>query len=202
MNQNYWIWRKKPADESKIKAKVKADADKATAKAEAELLTQKLAKITAVAKAASATSKTEEQRKLLADNQASRFKGRTTRGIVRSVVSKDQQKMISAAKLENSKSNAKAAAKKEVLNVAVKPQKAAPSGKYSVNVVSYQQEWFAQSKAAEYKQKGIPVEVVPVDANKHGTHFRLKVAGFKNKSEASAYAKSHGINDAWVGSND
>jgi|GEM_PF-1700258 len=198
---------KKTTDDAKVKAvaKAKAESDKATAKAEAELLTKKLAKITAVAKAASATSKTEEQRKLLADNQASRFSGQKSRGAARGAVSRDQQKMINTAKIESLKSKVssnKAAAKKEVLNVAVKPKKATSAGKYSVNVVSYQQEWFAQSKAAEFKQKGIPVEVVPVDASNHGTRFRLKVAGFKNKNEASAYAKSHGINDAWVGSND
>ena len=83
-------------------------------------------------------------------------------------------------------------------------QKAVPVGKYSVNVVSYQQEWFAQSKAAEFKQNGIPVEVVPVNIGDNATRYRLKVTGFKTKSDASAYAeqikKSHNLNEAWVGS--
>ncbi len=71
-------------------------------------------------------------------------------------------------------------------------------------MVSYQQEWFAQSKAAEFKEKGIPVEVVPVDPNNHATKFRLKVGGFKTKAEADSYAakvkKSHGI-DTWTAAN-
>ncbi|MCX7073510.1 MAG: SPOR domain-containing protein, partial [Methylococcales bacterium] len=86
----------------------------------------------------------------------------------------------------------------------IESQKAVPVGKYSVNVVSYQQEWFAQSKAAEFKQNGIPVEVVPVNIGDNATRYRLKVTGFKTKSDASAYAeqikKSHNLNEAWVGS--
>ncbi|MSR16786.1 MAG: hypothetical protein EXR89_03180 [Methylococcaceae bacterium] len=86
----------------------------------------------------------------------------------------------------------------------IESQKAVPVGKYSVNVVSYQQEWFAQSKAAEFKQNGIPVEVVPVNIGDNATRYRLKVTGFKTKSDANAYAeqikKSHNLNEAWVGS--
>jgi len=97
-------------------------------------------------------------------------------------------------------------AHKEVLNANIPEQKAAPAGKFSVNVVSYQQEWFAESKAAELRQQGIPVEVAPVDVNDSGTRYRLKVTGFKTKSEANAYAskvkKSSGFNDTWVGVNE
>jgi cell division septation protein DedD len=111
---------------------------------------------------------------------------------------------IAKEKTETKKGIEKSATK-NVLNTKVVQQKAVPAGKYSVNVVSYQQEWFAQSKAAEFKQKGIPVEVVPVEANKIGTRYRLKVAGFKNKAEANAYAdkikKSHNLGESWVGEN-
>ena len=189
---------KKPADVPKPKAVAKTtEVDKADAKAESELFTQKMTKIADVAKAAAANPKTEEQRKLLSDTQASRYTGRMTRGMARGMA-QEKQATMKSAKVESTKS----VAKKEILKAEVKSPKAAPVGKYSVNVVSYQQEWFAQSKAAEFKQKGIPVEVVPVDASNHATRFRLKVGGFKNKNEAAAYAKSHGINESWVGSND
>jgi len=197
---------KKSADEAKAKAEklaaekaAKAKAQEA-AKAEAALLSEKLAKAAAIAKAASASTKTEEQRKLLDENSGSRYKGKMTRGMARGV---EKQRA------ENSKTTQEKQAQvetktKEILNTAVKPQKAVPAGKYSVNMVSYQQEWFAQSKAAEFKQKGIPVEVVPVNPNSPAPKFRLKVGGFKTKTEADSYAakvkKSHGI-DTWTGTN-
>ena len=96
--------------------------------------------------------------------------------------------------------------KREIAETAIAEPKPASAGKFSVNVVSYQQEWFAQSKAAELRQQGIPVEVAPVDVNDAGTRYRLKVTGFKTKGEANAYAnkvkKSSGFNDSWVGVND
>jgi hypothetical protein len=97
-------------------------------------------------------------------------------------------------------------AHKEVLNANIAEPKVAPAGKYSVNVVSYQQEWFAESKAAELRQQGIPVEVAPVDINDSGTRYRLKVTGFKTKGEANTYAskvkKTSGFADTWVGTNE
>ena len=186
---------KKSADETKVKDEkaeaekvakaakaAKAEAEKVKAKEEAALLTEKLTKISTIAKAAAASTKTEEPR-------ASRYTGKMTRGMARG---------IAKERNEGTRVTAKTDAKKEVLNAAIKPQKAVPAGKYTVNVVSYQQEWFAQSKAAEFKQKGIPVEVSPVDPSKYGTKYRLKVGGFRTRAEASAYAKSHGLNDAWV----
>jgi hypothetical protein len=185
---------KKAAETAKAEAAklAKIEAEK-TAKAEAHLLSEKIAKATAVAKAAAASTKTDEQRKSLTE-KATRYTGRMTRGMARGV-----------AKDKSETAKTKVATKKEILNTNVATQKAVPAGKYSVNVVSYQQEWFAQSKAAEFKQKGIPVEVVPVDASKVGTHYRLKVAGFKNKAEAAAYAdkikKSHNLGETWIGTN-
>lgn len=201
---------KKSADEAKAKAEklaaekaAKAKADEA-AKAEAVLLSEKLAKAAAVAKAAAST-KTDEQRKLLAENSGSRYKGKMTRGMARGVEKeRTESSKVASSKPTQERKAAVEAKTKEILNTAVKPQKAAPAGKYSVNVVSYQQEWFAQSKAAEFKEKGIPVEVVPVDPNNHATKFRLKVGGFKTKAEADSYAakvkKTHGI-DTWTAAN-
>ena len=188
---------KKSADSAKTDAAklAKIETEK-TAKAEALLLSEKIAKATAVAKAAAASTKTDEQRKLLAE-KATRYTGRMTRGMARGAAKEhvETTKTKVAVKTTN----------KEVLNTKITPQKSVSAGKYSVNVVSYQQEWFAQSKAAEFKQKGIPVEVVPVEANNVGTRYRLKVAGFKNKSEANAYAekikKSHNLGESWVGEN-
>jgi hypothetical protein len=184
----------------KTAAASKAETDKAAAKAEAELLSQKIAKINAVAKTAAVTnSKAEEQRKLLTQGKADRYSGRMTRGMSRGGNDK-------GAETTKTKSVTKPTATKEVLNAAIKPPKAGAAGKYSVNMLSYQQEWFAQSKAAEFKQKGIPVEVVPIDPSKPGTKFRLKVGGFKNKAEADAYSdkvkKSLNLKETWVGSND
>ena len=188
----------KLADMSKKSAK-KAEAVKAAeidketekAQAEAELLSQKIAKANAVARAAAAASyKNDAQRKV------DSYSGRMTRGMAHA-----GSNNAGVATKTNVKTPVK-----EILNTEIKSQKAVPAGKYSVNVISYQQEWFAQSKAAELKQKGIPVEVVPVDPNNSGTKFRLKVGGFKSKAEASAYAdkikKSNGGNEPWVGINE
>ena len=179
------------------KAAAKAEAEKAAVKAAAESLSQKATKAnvaTANAKAENAkaeNAKVDEERKLIAQLKVDRYKGRMTRGMAHGAAD-------SAAEA------AKAKPKKEVLNTAVKPEKPAVVGKYSVNMLSYQQEWFAQSKAAEFKQKGIPVEVVPTDPTKPGTSFRLKVGGFKTKSEADAYSdkvkKSLDLKETWVGS--
>ena len=175
-----------------------AEIDKKVAekaeKAESELLMQKIAKAEAIAKAAAEASYKND-----APHKADRYSGRMTRGMAHSGSKDKTTKTNNVATKTNGATPAK-----EVLHAEIKSQKSVAVGKYSVNVISYQQEWFAQSKAAELKQKGIPVQVVPVDASKPGTKFRLKVGGFKNKAEASAYAdkikKSSGGNEPWVGS--
>ncbi len=74
-------------------------------------------------------------------------------------------------------------------SVSLPVEKPAPIGRWSVNLSSYQQEWFAQSKAAELQKKGIPAEVMPVDKNNYATQYRVTVMGFNNKKEAANYAR-------------
>ncbi|MDD2801572.1 MAG: SPOR domain-containing protein [Methylococcales bacterium] len=76
------------------------------------------------------------------------------------------------------------------------------SADWSVNLIAYKQDWYAKSKAAEFAQKGVPVEVIPVEVN-GVTWYRLKVGGFANKAEADAYAarvkKALNLSSVWVG---
>lgn len=71
-----------------------------------------------------------------------------------------------------------------------------------VNLIAYRQQWYAKSKAAEFEQKGIPVEVVDVKVN-NVIWYRLRVGGFKNRSEAASYAtkvkKALKLTSVWVG---
>lgn len=78
---------------------------------------------------------------------------------------------------------------------------AAASG-WSVNLVAVKQQWYAQSKAAEFERKGVPVEVIPVEVNNQ-TWYRLRVRGFKDRQEANEYAarvkKALNLSSVWVG---
>lgn len=73
---------------------------------------------------------------------------------------------------------------------------------WSVNLVAYRQQWYAESKAAEFGRKGIPVEVVNVKVD-NTNWYRLQVSGFKNREEASLYAtkvkKTLNLSSVWVG---
>jgi cell division protein FtsN len=73
---------------------------------------------------------------------------------------------------------------------------------WSVNLIAFKQDWYAKSKAAEFAQKGVPVEVIPVDVN-GVVWYRLRVAGFKNRAEADSYAarikKALNLSSVWVG---
>jgi len=98
----------------------------------------------------------------------------------------------------------KAATKKKPAKV-IKPtidKKPSVSADWSVNLIAYKQDWYAKSKAAEFAQKGVPVEVIPVEVN-GVTWYRLKVGGFTNKAEADAYAarvkKALNLSSVWVG---
>ena len=65
--------------------------------------------------------------------------------------------------------------------------KAQTTAGWSVNLNAYEDQGYAKNKAAKLSQKGIPVKVIPVDMN-NAKWYRLKVGGFKNKEEATAYA--------------
>lgn len=73
---------------------------------------------------------------------------------------------------------------------------------WSVNLIAFRQDWYAKSKASEYIQKGVPVEVVPVEIS-GVVWYRLRVSGFKNKAEADIYAlrvkRALNLSSVWVG---
>ena len=79
---------------------------------------------------------------------------------------------------------------------------ASGSQKWSVNLVSFRQEWYANRKAAEFAKKGIQADVVSVRV-KGEPWYRLTVKGFKTKAEAAAYAarmkKDFNLDSVWLG---
>jgi TolA-binding protein len=100
---------------------------------------------------------------------------------------------VEVASLKGGRARAKASSRKVVKRVAVQ--------EWVVNLVSFKQRWYTDKKVQEYKQKGIPAEVVSVDVR--GVEwFRVRVPGFKGKAEAAAYAikmkKSLNLNSVWV----
>jgi len=100
---------------------------------------------------------------------------------------------VKVASLKGVRARSKASSRKVVKRVVVQ--------EWVVNLVSFKQRWYTDKKVQEYKQKGIPVEVVSVDVQ--GVEwFRVRVAGFKDKAEAAAYAikmkKSLNLNSIWV----
>ncbi len=72
---------------------------------------------------------------------------------------------------------------------------------WEVSLIAYRQEWYARRKAKEFSQQGVPVQVVKI-RNNGETWYRLKVDGFKTKSEALAYAdkvkKTLNLPSVWV----
>jgi gas vesicle protein len=62
------------------------------------------------------------------------------------------------------------------------------SSGWTVNLASSNQLADAKKSAASYAQKGIPVTIASFTV-KNQTRYRLQVKGFKNKEEATAYAK-------------
>jgi cell division protein FtsN len=72
---------------------------------------------------------------------------------------------------------------------------------WSVNLVSFKKEWYANRKAAEFEKKGVPVEVEQVQI-KGENWYRLRVSGFKTKEEAATYAtrvkKALNLSSVWV----
>ena len=75
---------------------------------------------------------------------------------------------------------------------------------WSVILTAYEDLSYAKSKAEKFIKKGIPVKVIAVEMN-NTKWYRLKVGGFKNEEEASAYAakikKSLNLNTVSVGKN-
>ncbi|PKM10743.1 MAG: hypothetical protein CVV13_11805 [Gammaproteobacteria bacterium HGW-Gammaproteobacteria-3] len=75
---------------------------------------------------------------------------------------------------------------------------------WSVNLVSFRQKWYADEKAAEFAKKGLAPKVVAVKV-KGETWYRLTVDGFKNKTDASAFAaqarKNFNLDSVWLGKN-
>ena len=75
------------------------------------------------------------------------------------------------------------------------------SHNWSVNLVSFRQEWYANRKAAEFAKKGIHPEVIAVQV-KGEPWYRLTVKGFKTKSDALAYAarvkKNFNLDSVWL----
>jgi hypothetical protein len=78
---------------------------------------------------------------------------------------------------------------------------AKPIADWTVNLVSFKQDWYAKKKATEFKNKGIPVEIAPVVV-KGDQWYRLRVTGFKTKYEAGSYAsrakKALNLSSVWV----
>ncbi|MGZ8241759.1 MAG: SPOR domain-containing protein [Methylobacter sp.] len=83
-----------------------------------------------------------------------------------------------------------------------KLKKAQTAVNWSVNLIAFKQQWYAKSKADEFVQKGIPVEVIEVNVD-DAIWYRLRVNGFKNKEEAASYAarvkKALNLSSVWVG---
>lgn len=111
--------------------------------------------------------------------------------------SNDKQKTKTSV-LENKKLS-EAAIKK--ISAEKKGNNTQPAAGWSVNLTAYEDLNYAKSKAKNFIQKGIPVKVIAVDMN-NTKWYRLKVVGFKNEKEATAYAakikKSLNLNTAFV----
>ncbi len=79
--------------------------------------------------------------------------------------------------------------------VVAKPQN------WQVNLIAYRQEWYARRKAKEFSKQGVPVKVIKVRINGENW-YRLKIDGFKSKSEAMVYAdkvkKTLNLPAVWV----
>lgn len=102
-------------------------------------------------------------------------------------------------KADNKKSTTPTVKKIPVKN----SHKTAPTASnWSVNLIAYKQQWYASSKANELINKGIPVEIIPVKLN-NVTWYRLRVGGFSDKADATAYAgrvkKALNLSSVWVG---
>ena len=91
----------------------------------------------------------------------------------------------------------KAVIKEEPVSI----EKPALPGKWGVNLVAVKQEWYANSKVAEFARRGIFAEIVPIQGN-NTTMYRLRVGGFKSKAEANANTarikRTLNLDSVWV----
>jgi len=120
----------------------------------------------------------------------------------RAAVNKSNDKQKSKTSVLENKKLSDAAIKK--ISAEKKGNNTQPVADWSVNLTAYEDLSYAKSKAKNFIQKGIPVKVTAVDMN-NKKWYRLKVVGFKNEKEATAYAakikKSHNLNTVFVGKN-
>lgn len=81
------------------------------------------------------------------------------------------------------------------------PRARVPAASWSVNLISFKQDWYANRKAAEFSRQGVPAKVTAVQV-KGETWYRLSVPGFNSRDEASAYAarvkKTHNLDSVWI----
>jgi cell division protein FtsN len=90
--------------------------------------------------------------------------------------------------------------------IKIAPQKAplTTAADWTVNLLALREKDDANSKAAEFAKKGVPVEVIEVKVNRQ-TWYRLRVSGFSNQDEATAYAgrakNALNLNSVWVTKN-
>jgi cell division septation protein DedD len=82
-----------------------------------------------------------------------------------------------------------------------KPAAAEPRGQWSIHLASFRQIEDAKEKAAEYRKKGVSVQVTKVDI-RQSTWYRLSVPGFKSKEAASTHSsrlkKQLRLNSLWI----
>ncbi|MDO9142529.1 MAG: SPOR domain-containing protein, partial [Methylobacter sp.] len=84
------------------------------------------------------------------------------------------------------------------------PSKPIAKANWGVNLAAFKQEWFAQSKAAEFARQGIYADIIPIQGN-DGTLYRLRVDGFASKKEAEAsknkIKRVLNLDSVWVSDN-
>lgn len=82
-----------------------------------------------------------------------------------------------------------------------KPAAGRTGGHWSVNLASFREIEDARKKAAEFRQKGVAVQVTKIGI-KRATWYRLSVSGFKTKEAASTHStrlkKLLRLNSIWV----
>jgi len=167
------------------KSKIGSAKTKAVSKSENLKLKAEAAKVGALSEAGTAKPKIGAAKtKEVSKSEKLKPKADTAKSAV--VLEASEDKAVAASKAATAqKTIAKIeTAKKEPVTPTTKAL--APSS-WTVQLAAYKQEWYAKSQAAGFKQKGVPVKVVPGDVN-NTAWYRLRVGGFKNKGEAASYA--------------